>query len=1566
MSDIKNSQKFGGLYFAIQNNQLLVRAESAVPIEANNYLAGIRVEFLNQVVDPDFTESKVTGIDTFITHIYDLRNWLQYFKNEDEENLFLLYQQIINVELHFSDLNVYTFRQALKRIRPITDPNVFLSALRFDSQYYQDPKNPRIFKYGVEVSSDNQSKPLQDQNVLYYEGKGGRERYLIYNQSRTLLYAASDALLGTEVPANIAYFEAERGDQVITLRGSIGLDDLSVAHDPIKPQENLIGSKIGFGTVSAHIYLFDPLVADDLKPDLKVCLDPAASNYYKVSPFQSCDEEFTFADAAAAEAGFTTHNLIAGKCCTYADSTASSFSGGSRITNLPSRDDPDGGEILYTWEGGTSPYDLVFTCGHNDATCAGFTVNNTTDLQRKVTGLSGSDNVASAYGLAVTDAVGATILINQTNLPSVITQADLRCDVSTAINYQSGGTGFLKVCRWCDNKSGNMIDSLTHAGTIPNKVFAVTLDGVSFEGATYNQPSGIFGLQVNSQSNFLAPSNFAGGITGTNGALSLKIFINDIEIPEHQYTFDLGNSSVSPDIDGSGGEYKVERKTLYTDGATWQTFSNQGVSFASGTNVWAIGYNEATPSTHTFLDNTASELSGGLLSNLGIGKYLYKISYSDSNTVHNLEDCHIFLTAEVRGVGCTDPNATNYIGAQYVNSGLIFDPESYQSCTYPDIQDADIQEIADNLFTTMIAYQNLDGMDPCVFEGYPHFTLNAGLSPNNPLAVGGFIGTAYAGINNNIMQIHLLNEIAYQYYGLEGVPAGLVVSSADYQAEVVTIDQNNQQQITEITANATTQGTNGTVDNFTIDGTQTYNFEELVSFGTTPESIYIQVGFQSARIKFIFEYNGDVIGQATIDFLPNGPEVFSVNEVLEAGSLQDILTGETLCQECEGLEDLLVPGCTDPAACNYNPSAQTDDGSCHGYVNGSPQIDSNGQWYAPEAGEWGSPCGCINSNYQEYSVVAAEFAADWNNNIEALPWGSIASACVTPHTSGCTDPDYTEYNPLATTDDGSCQTLVILGCTDNQACNYNSDANTDNETCVYEVADGECDDFENWQFTQIVPPVTCVGTDTFSGTIVISNSTYSGPVSFAITGTGNTFAASPGTEGNDFLQLSGVNPNTLVSTLINPGSFITDLGVANGVTVLAVQTQSGTTFTLDNINAGTFSFHIFPGIVNSLDNEYTQNLCFCNAGNIGKSQLTASEISYITVSASDSPTSPTTLSLTAQFGGGERMANGRRDPAGRSGSCGCCDPASATYDSSINPSSGTSFCNQALCVDYGCMDPEANNYDPNAGLPCTDPNEQNGAGGIPCSPCKYGYIESLYTPAFCMPSRTEQQLDIIRRCIGTAGTTAYVNVLTGKSDCTTKDAWKLILIEYLMSKKGLDCVYNCADESTPALDALKSCSQKADEKEIIGDLSYGIPAIGGVSRKYYIGDTYKFRYSEDDTIGAYYTLTYLPTTLSLSYITSSYIKIYAPSNGSYVGVPNDELPYFTYAPNNYSGWKLCEEPPKKSTNKNYIGKFINFVQNYCRQCQLPVGPRDAEATSETESVITVNGIIITVNNSNIR
>ena len=131
----------------------------------------------------------------------------------------------------------------------------------------------------------------------------------------------------------------------------------------------------------------------------------------------------------------------------------------------------------------------------------------------------------------------------------------------------------------------------------------------------------------------------------------------------------------------------------------------------------------------------------------------------------------------------------------------------------------------------------------------------------------------------------------------------------------------------------------------------------------------------------------------------------------------------------------ITPGCTDATACNYNPAAFVDDGSCIA----------------------GSNCtGCTDSSYLEFCNTCW----DSTNNIAVTsgggPWvfSDNANLCITLIAAGCTDPAAFNYDPAANFDDGSC-VPVILGCTDSTlnndgtpaASNYNALANTDDGSC---------------------------------------------------------------------------------------------------------------------------------------------------------------------------------------------------------------------------------------------------------------------------------------------------------------------------------------------------------------------------------------------------------------------------------------------------------------------------------------------------------------------------------------
>ena len=112
------------------------------------------------------------------------------------------------------------------------------------------------------------------------------------------------------------------------------------------------------------------------------------------------------------------------------------------------------------------------------------------------------------------------------------------------------------------------------------------------------------------------------------------------------------------------------------------------------------------------------------------------------------------------------------------------------------------------------------------------------------------------------------------------------------------------------------------------------------------------------------------------------------------------------CSDTSACITLIVNGCMDPTACNYIITANVDDGSCGGLL------------------------GCMDATACNYVVAAT----------------CDDGSCILP--DGCLDPLYLEYDPSAQCDDGSCATLIVSGCTDPIACNYNVSFNVDDGSCI--------------------------------------------------------------------------------------------------------------------------------------------------------------------------------------------------------------------------------------------------------------------------------------------------------------------------------------------------------------------------------------------------------------------------------------------------------------------------------------------------------------------------------------
>ncbi len=143
-----------------------------------------------------------------------------------------------------------------------------------------------------------------------------------------------------------------------------------------------------------------------------------------------------------------------------------------------------------------------------------------------------------------------------------------------------------------------------------------------------------------------------------------------------------------------------------------------------------------------------------------------------------------------------------------------------------------------------------------------------------------------------------------------------------------------------------------------------------------------------------------------------------------------------------------VAGCTNPTALNYEPNANSDDGSCtvEGCTNESAQN------YNPDANIEDGSCefaGCTddaadnydaNANVDDDSCLYTGCTDDTADNFDPQAnTGDPAEQC---DYLGCTNPLAINFDEGANVDDGSC---LIVGCFNPEASNYNPAANHGNQ-----------------------------------------------------------------------------------------------------------------------------------------------------------------------------------------------------------------------------------------------------------------------------------------------------------------------------------------------------------------------------------------------------------------------------------------------------------------------------------------------------------------------------------------
>ena len=229
----------------------------------------------------------------------------------------------------------------------------------------------------------------------------------------------------------------------------------------------------------------------------------------------------------------------------------------------------------------------------------------------------------------------------------------------------------------------------------------------------------------------------------------------------------------------------------------------------------------------------------------------------------------------------------------------------------------------------------------------------------------------------------------------------------------------------------------------------------------------------SSGVTYI-ESNDSFVGGMLVHFNQLNPPL---NAWVYVGSMDTIIQAETpvlnlVPQASNGsiFNPVLVAvtydvasGCTNPSACNFNASAQTDDGSCL-YPGCMDESACNFEAAAPC--EDLSLCIYPESGYN----CAGECVSDEDED----------GICDAQEVYGCTHPDACNFNDAATEDDcscvhailpydcngdclsdqdgdGICDPFEIEGCTDTAACNYLSEATDDDGSCGYCCANASID-----------------------------------------------------------------------------------------------------------------------------------------------------------------------------------------------------------------------------------------------------------------------------------------------------------------------------------------------------------------------------------------------------------------------------------------------------------------------------------------------------------------------------
>ena len=221
---------------------------------------------------------------------------------------------------------------------------------------------------------------------------------------------------------------------------------------------------------------------------------------------------------------------------------------------------------------------------------------------------------------------------------------------------------------------------------------------------------------------------------------------------------------------------------------------------------------------------------------------------------------------------------------------------------------------------------------------------------------------------------------------------------------------------------------------------------------------------------------------------------------------------------------------------------------------------------------------------------------------------------------------------------------------------------------------------------------------------------------------------------------------------------------------------------------------------------------------------------------------------------------------------------------------------------FGCLDLLATNFHPpaNVSMEYYDPTLYPNALAL-------GVCEYRLEPSVCIPPEIMRIEDDLLICISSLSTEYLTRLRAGMlKNCNDKNIRLLTLLQYLVSRKGLECLYNCADSISPTYSETEQGTSCVDLWEA-GSPS-GDNLIFDTADAYVYGDLV-----QHPTSGHYY-----------SYIGEDYMQV-SPTPGP------ETVEGLIY-------WERCREPAEISDTTNRLDAYITFIREVCKDCNIPGAP----------------------------